>query len=70
MGIGCSKEEANSIVSKIKQVIEDEKNSIFKDFNDMDLENADVQVHILEVVNEIIKQLDQLSNELDSYTFQ
>ncbi|MBD7911800.1 MULTISPECIES: hypothetical protein [Clostridium] len=60
---------AERLVSKYVDEIEREKKQIIKNFQDMDLDNADVKNDFALIVNSMVQKCDSLISEISSYSF-
>lgn len=69
-GVGLtSKQEANQIVRSYIEHIEDLKVNFNKNYDDMDIENTDIQLEIYDIVAEITNRLERLVDSMNDVTF-
>lgn len=69
MSNNYNKQYAEGLASKYINDIERQKKLILKNFNDMDLENADIIEDFEEIIKSIINECDSLIAEIKSYSF-
>ena len=69
-GIGLtSKTEANAIVREYISHIEDLQTAFNSNYNDMDMENTDIQLEIYDIVADITKRLENLVDSMQDVSF-
>jgi len=61
---------AQRSISGIQRRITTAETTFTRAFNQMKLENASIEYELEEVRNDILRHLDTMSNELNSYTFE
>ncbi len=64
-----SKSEANAIVKEYISHIEELNSAMKKNFDDMEMENADIQVDISEIVADITGRLERLVDSVQEVSF-
>lgn len=69
MASGCKKEVAERAAAAYIKTIEKHKNKIRKNFNDMDLENADIRDRFDEVIRNIEKECNDLIAYIEGVRF-
>lgn len=69
MSNNYNKQYAEGLASKYIKDIERQKKLILKNFNDMDLENADIIEDFEEIIKSIVNECDSLIAEIKSYNF-
>lgn len=69
MGVNCSKGKAERIVKDLTNTIIEEREAVIRNFKDMDFYNVDAYVRTYEIVNEIVKDFDNMISELNNYYF-
>ena len=69
-GIGLtSKTEAKAIVREYISHIEDLQTAFNSNYNDMDMENTDIQLEIYDIVADITKRLENLVDSMQDVSF-
>ena len=64
-----SKTEAKAIVREYISHIEDLQTAFNSNYNDMDLENTDIQLEIYDIVADITKRLENLVDSMQDVSF-
>lgn len=64
-----SKTEANAIVREYINHIEDLKVAFNNNYNEMELENTDIQLEIYDIVADITTRLENLVDSMNDVTF-
>lgn len=67
--MGYTKGYSERLVANYIEEIEAEKKKIVKNFNDMDFQNAVTKNEFEEIINDMVKNCDQLIENLSSYSF-
>jgi hypothetical protein len=66
---GYTKEKAQRAALGYIKTIEEHKNKITKNFNDMDLQNADIRDRYEEIIGEITKECNDLIAYIEGIRF-
>lgn len=64
-----SKTEAKAIVREYISHIEDLQTAFNSNYNDMDMENTDIQLEIYDIVADITKRLENLVDSMQDVSF-
>lgn len=67
--VHTSKTEANAIVRQYISHIEELKESFKENYDEMEMENTDIQVDISEIVADITNRLERLVDSMQDITF-
>ena len=66
----ASKNYCNNLINKYNEKIDDKIYALEKNFGQMDLENADIQTDMAQILANIVVLFEQLKGDLDNYYFE
>lgn len=69
MANACKREKAESAASTYVKTIEKYRDDIIKNFNDMDLQNADIKDRFEEIIKEITNECNDLIEHIEGVKF-